>query len=421
MKKKEKRNNKKVGKKLHIFKLLFSLALLVLIMVFSSKAIVKLVENPTNTIIVKQGKISKEETIVGYIIRDETVVKGENYKNGMEKIVDEGSKVAKGESIFRYYSQGEDSLKKKIEELDIQIEEAMKNSENDLFSSDIKMLDNQIDNELIKINQVTSIQEIQEIKRTLNNYITKKAKIAGEYSPKGSHLNNLINERNQYERELTDGSEYILSSCSGVVSYRIDGMEEVLTIGDMSKYNEEFLNGLNLKTGQIISSSNEQGKVINNFICYIAFTSKTKEAIDSKVGDVVKIVLPSGKCIKASIDNKIDEDDNKVTIILKFTEGIEELSMHRKNTFEIIWWNEEGYKVPNSSLIYENDLCYVNRIRMNKITKVLVKVKKQGEYYSIISNYSVSELNEMNLDEEISTSILLYDEIILKPNEEENE
>ena len=88
--------------------------------------VVKLVQNPTDTFSVEQGKIYQEESVVGYIIREETVVKGSNYKNGMVQIKTEGERVAKNEAIFRYYSSGEESLKKKIADLDSKIEEKQK-------------------------------------------------------------------------------------------------------------------------------------------------------------------------------------------------------------------------------------------------------------------------------------------------------
>ena len=44
----------------------------------------------------------------GYVIRDEVVVKGNQYKNGMEQIKSEGEKVAKNENVFRYYSKNEE-------------------------------------------------------------------------------------------------------------------------------------------------------------------------------------------------------------------------------------------------------------------------------------------------------------------------
>ena len=38
---------------------------------------IKLIQNPTETFIVEQGKIYKEESVVGYILRDEQVIENE--------------------------------------------------------------------------------------------------------------------------------------------------------------------------------------------------------------------------------------------------------------------------------------------------------------------------------------------------------
>ena len=76
---------------------------------------------------------------------------------------------------------------------------------------------------------------------------------------------NLINERSTYEKELNNGAEYVTAPKSGVLSYRIDGLENVLTTDDFSKINKKFLNNLNLKTSQIIGTSDEKGKIIDNF------------------------------------------------------------------------------------------------------------------------------------------------------------
>ncbi len=50
---------------------------------------------------------------------------GENYKNGLVEIKTEGEKVAKGDNVFRYYSNNESSLVEKIAELDEEIQEAL--------------------------------------------------------------------------------------------------------------------------------------------------------------------------------------------------------------------------------------------------------------------------------------------------------
>lgn len=413
------KQTKKASKKLNKAKVLLGSVVVVVILAYLLNSIINLIKNPTDTFIVREGKISKEEAAIGYIIREETVVKGENYKNGMEQIIDEGSRIAKGESIFRYYSSGENSLKEKIKALDIKIQETIENNNsNELVLADTRLLDSQIDQALSDINTLNNIQKIQETKKKLNTYISKKARIAGENSPSGSYLRKLIDERSKYENELNNGSEYVTAPVSGMVSYRVDGLEETLTTNDFSKYNKEFLNNLNLKTGQIISTSSETGKIINNFKCYIACTSKSEEAKKAEVGDKIKITLPSTKNVDAKIEYIIKENDDEVTLVLSFSEGIDELLMYRKISFDIIWWDQSGYKVANTAIIEDNGLNYVIRTKAGYLERVLVKVKKRGEDYSIVKNYSTSEIKELeNVNKNARTSIILYDELILNPKE----
>lgn len=419
VKKTAKINKEKKEKKANVFKIVIVALIILVIITYVIRSIVGLIKNPTNTVIVKQGTISKEETAVGYIIRNETIVKGENYKNGMEQIIGEGQKIAKDEAIFRYYSNGEDDIKNQIASLDKQIDETMNSQTEKLFSSDTKLLDSQIDEKLKKLSTLNDTQDIIESKKAIDSYITKRAEIVGDLSPKGSKLKELINQRSELQKKLTNGSEYIKSTASGILSYKIDGLEETLNSNDFSKYNKKFLDGLNLKTGKIISTSSEQGKIVDNFNCYIAFTSKTEEANNAEVGDTVTMVLPSTKEVKAKVQYITKEDNEHTTIILNFSEGIDELLNYRKITFDVIWWSAKGYKVPKTSIIEENNLKYVIRNRAGYLEKVLVKENKTAGNYSVISSYSVTDLADLNYNKKAKISISLYDEIVIKPTEKQ--
>ena len=57
-----------------------------LISLYLMYAVYLLIKQPTDKVTVENGTLYLEETDVGYIIRDEKVVKGNNYKNGMEQI-----------------------------------------------------------------------------------------------------------------------------------------------------------------------------------------------------------------------------------------------------------------------------------------------------------------------------------------------
>ena len=413
--------NQKNNKIKFNIKLLITIILIVIILAYAIYGIIKLVKNPTNTFIVTNGKISREENAIGYIVREETVVKGQNYKNGMVKIKSEGEKVAKGESIFRYYSSGENDLKTKIAELDTKIQEVMKN-EQSVFTSDIKLLESQIEKELNSVYQVNNIQKIQEYKKNINSNISKKAKISGEQSPSGSYLKQLLSEKEEYENRLNADAEYIVASEPGIVSYRVDGLEETLKTDNFANLDKEFLENLNIKTGQIVASSEEVGKIINNFQCYIIFNSSSNEAKDTKIGNTIKIRLQNADIVNASVENIIEETDGSRTITIKITDNVEKIIAYRKISFDIIWWDADGFRIPNDAIKEENGLSYVVRNRNGYYNKMLVKILKQNDEYCIVRQYKSEELKELgfsNTQIYNMKNITLYDEIVINPTDEQ--
>lgn len=407
------------GKKKKVNKFTFFCILVVFILVISYVmfGIIGLMKNPSSTVIVREGTVTKEETVTGVIIRDETIVQGKNLKNGMQHIVDEGEKVAVGDPIFRYFSTDESQTKSKIAELDNKINLAISENNQILYSSSTKLIDSQILEKIKELPEINSVQILKENKRNVSSLILKKAKLAGDLSPTGSTLKQLINERSKLEKQIADGAEYIKAEKSGIVSYRIDGFEEKLKNDDFSKYTKDYIKKLNLKVGDIVPVNSEKGKIINNFKCYIAVISKTQEAKTAKEGQKLSIVLPNAQMVKGKIVRINREGNNgDVVLIIEFDEGIESLSIYRSIRVDLVWWNKVGNKIPNSAIFNVNGLSYVIRSNNGYNDYVLVKILKQSDDYSIVSNYSLVELKELNLKQNISTSLLLYDEVVLNPS-----
>lgn len=416
-------NIKKKNKK----KVAIAYCISTIILIYFVYCIIQLIKQPTDVIAIENGNLSEEESAIGYVIREETVLQGNNYKNGMVQIKAEGEKVAKGDPVFRYYSANEETLIKKIQELDIKIQEAMENETN-IYSGDIKLLETQIQEKLIELETLNDIQKISEYKKDINTKITKKAKIAGERSPQGSYIRKLIDERSSYENKLNSGSEYINAESSGIVSYRVDGLESVLTPESFSSLNTKLLQDLKLKTGEIVSSSGENGKIVNNFEGYIVATVDSEKAMQAQVGNKVNLRLSNSEEISAEIVYIVEEENGRL-IIFKIDSGLEILANYRKITFDIIWWSYRGLKVPNSALISEKgrqgceeegkDIYFIIRNRAGYTDKIPIKVLKQNSSYSIITNYESSELKEKwgYTDSEIKElkNIVLHDEIIVNP------
>lgn len=412
-----KKTNTGKKKKVNRFTFFCILVVFILIISYVMFGIIGLMKNPSSTVIVKEGTVTKEETVTGVIIRDETIVQGKNLKNGMQHIVDEGEKVAVGDPIFRYFSTDESQTKSKIAELDNKINLAISENNQILYSSSTKLIDSQILQKIKELLEINSVQILKENKRNVSSLILKKAKLAGDLSPTGSTLKQLINERSKLEKQIADGAEYIKAEKSGIVSYRIDGFEEKLTNDDFSKYTKDYIKKLNLKVGDIVPVNSEKGKIINNFKCYIAVISKTQEAKTAKEGQKLSIVLPNAQMVKGKIVRINREGNNgDVVLIIEFDEGIESLSIYRSIRVDLVWWNKVGNKIPNSAIFNVNGLSYVIRSNNGYNDYVLVKILKQSDDYSIVSNYSLVELKELNLKQNISTSLLLYDEVVLNPS-----
>ena len=395
-------------------KKIITILLTIGVLIYVISAVYILISNATNTYIVKQGTITEEDHGIGYIVRDEKVIKGENYTNGIYAIASEGQRVAVGESIFRYYSDSEKEIKNKISELNYKIQELLIQEKNIPPSADIKSIEKQIEEKIQSLNKLTNYQEIIENKKNIDNLITKKINFIGNITD-NKEIKALVKERETYEEQLKNGSEYQKALMPGIVSYRVDGLEEKLTTNNFDEMTEKYLNDLELQTGNIILLSGESGKVIDNFKCYMVVTLNSKYSKEAKVGDNVKLRISNNEEYNAKIF-QINEETGKKTIIFEIKNMTEDFINHRKILVDVIWANETGLKVPKQALICEDGLYYVIRNKIGVQSKILVKIKMQNDKFAIIAPYENDELKELGYNSTETKNyrqISNYDEIIL--------
>ena len=416
MAKRKKKRTKIEFKKNDIKKIIIP-SIVIFIIAYIIYKIINLIAVPTDIYMIKNGTIYNEEDAVGYVIRDEKVAKVKNSDRRMVQIKSEGEKVAKGSQIYRYLAENEDEINSKIDELNNKIQEALI-GRTDLFSSDVKSIENQIDSKLDGLKFRNDIQEISEYKNDINTYITKKSKIAGDLSKAGTYINELLEEREKYQNKLKKNSEYVTAPIAGIVSYRVDDLEEKLLPGNFDYLSEDMLNKLNLQTGQIVTTSSNKGKIINNYECYIATVLNSKEAKEAEEGDYVTLRLSTQDEIDAIISHISKQKNKSVLIVFRIGDCVEKLIDYRKISFDVIWWRYEGLKVPKSAIIYDNGLSYVIRNRAGYEDKILVNVLKENDNYCIVENYNNEDLKNLGFtteDIDNMKNISIYDEIVLNP------
>ena len=218
--------------------------------------------------------------------------------------------------------------------------------------------------------------------------------IVGESSATGTYLKELINQKNECLNKLTNGAEEIISNESGTVSYRVDNLEEIFTVGDFTYLTTEFLDGVNLRTGELIETSDQKGKIITEFNCYLAVVMNSDTAMNAEIGDDVKIALDLENTVEAEIVHINQEEEARV-LVFKVNDLPEKLINYRKLSVSVIWWQESGLKVPKSALIEEDGKYFLERTRSGYTAKVLVKVLNQNDSYAIVKNYETQELQDL--------------------------
>ncbi len=401
-------------------KKIFAIIVSMCLIIYFLYAVILLIIHPTDIYVVTKGEILEEEETVGYIIRNETVIKDDTNSNGIYAIATEGQKVAKDEIVFRYYKDSEKDITEKIKQIDYQIQNELEQEKNDVPTADIKVIENQIEEKLGEISTLSNYQEIKEYKDNIDTLIAKKIKYIGE-NTSNKNIKKLIKDREEYENQLTKGVMYKNATTSGIISYRVDGLEEKLKADNLGEITDTFLESLDLKTGQIISSSNESGKIIDNFKYYVAVVTNTELGNSAKVGDSVNLKLSGTEEEKNAKIVQINEGSGKRTIIFEVNRMSTSVINHRKIAVNVIWWEKAGFKVPNQAIYFENingqNIYYVLKNKSGVESKCYVKIQKQNEAFSIISSYETKELQEIGVNEEDIKNykkISNYDEIVIR-------
>ena len=371
--------------------------------------LVNIIKKPTATFVVEDGKIYKDEYTSGIIIREENLIDIPNSEDGIVAIKTEGDKVGKGESIYRYCIENEDDINAQISEVDKEIHNNI-NADDEFFSADIKTVNSQIDTKLDNLYECDDLQKINQGKSEIDSYLTKKIKIRAKDSD-DSTLKGLLAKREALENQLKEKSSYVKAEKSGVVSYRVDGLENSINIDEL---NEDKLNNINAETGKIIASSKDSGKIVNNFKCNIACLLDSEEAKNCEVGKSIKLRLQDSQEVPAKIVKKEGQASGKQLLVFEITNSVADLIKYRKINFDVIWWSYSGLKIPNSAIKYEGNFAYVIRNRAGLKEKIIVKVLRSNDKYSIVENYTYAGLKEAGYD--MSTlsnrkTISIYDQI----------
>ena len=147
----------------------------------------------------------------------------------------------------------------------------------------------------------------------------------------------------------------------GIISYKVDGLEESLEIKDISNLSYEKIANLKgsiekVNTGEQINAGRPIFKVISNFKFYLAVLLPEGELKNYELGEQIGVIfknLPQ-QTLEAKVYETILDSPQNI-MILKIDRFLPELVDIRQTELKIVKDRYHGIVIPKSAIIKEED------------------------------------------------------------------
>ncbi len=396
-------------------KLIRTAFLLAVLLYFLYKLIYGVFIRPPDTQIVRFGEVSTEQEYQCIIVRDEKIVKSPS-EGIIKYYVEEGEKVDRDYKVSEIYTSSVDEKdKEKLEDLHHRIDE-IESTKGNMFKVDVEKIDNEINliiDNLRKARIQEDFQQIRQLHVSLENKIDKKRRVSGDKSFSGSNLSKLQSEKVLLETKIKNSILGINSPGSGIVSYYVDGYEELLTPSNLSNIKYDFIKEMKpslekLKYDKVIYNQ-PVFKITDNTAWYILIITDSNDSDTFKKGKKISMDFPSER-ITGSVVDKIN-DESKSFIIVKTNQFENDFNRLRKLNLNVVKEQYEGLKIHKDSIVERDSELGVFLLSVNRkaIFRPIEILGHDDEYAIVKSNEF--ERKEGDTVKRVKT-LKLYDEIL---------
>ena len=371
------------------------------------------------TEIVKYDSIENAIQTKTLIVRNESVT---TLPAGVEISykVSKGERVSFGKKILEIIKndQADENIAIKIKQLDDRIKEIKQSDiNNNFFSKDKEKIESQINEKVADLKTIAKsgdFEKLDTVKDDLVANLYKKSLIYGDGSFFGKNLEQLQKEKATLEGIYNNSIDVIYAQTSGVVSYSLDGYEQILSpmnIKDFKLNNiKEIMNSLEGMNQDNSKDAITGIKIVDNFEWYTCSLISEDQTKDLKMGK--KIKLRFGGFENAEVNGEVYEvskpEDNVCLVIIKITEHVNNFYKKRIAEMSIIKDYNEGFTVPTKAIVIKDNIkgVYVLKSGMVKFVPVAVMIEEKDR--CLVKNLS----KEDSSFKSGYNSLKIFDEVI---------
>lgn len=405
----------------------FRIAIIAFIFIYLAfRSIPMFLANNAKTVLPIEEVVIQKLTSQGIIIKDEVVYKAKG-TGQLDSSIKEGERVPAGIEVASI-NLLEDTSGLKLELIEIENaitslsktdkdNEVFKNEKDKIFEKQDKL----VESIQVAIN-LGQYEKVNNSKMELALYDSKASDISLDNKLIGQSLDKLKERRAILQEEINKNNIKYFTSNSGIVSYLIDGYENIYLAKDFENYTYENLNLESINESNIIDKDVDIGsavfKMIDNFQWFVALK------IDD-ISDVTEYELGQNMTIQFENDEKelignivaINGSSDKTVIVLKFKDFLHEYYTLRFPKVNIIKSKKEALKIPTKVIIEKDGQKGVFIREINGIVKFRpISIISEGRDYTFIDKGNSKGQINLPGQENAFKTVSLYDEIFSRTN-----
>ena len=332
-----------------------------------------------------------------------------------------GDRVAKGNEVAAYIQTDTRDVVENYRQMETEILKRVVAEFDNTMGSEREIWESAIESQIAKLSDLSNTGDLSNansIRSAVDSVLEAKARYMLENS---TTLNNMKNEKNELERlrsSIQKSVKSIKSPVSGIVSYQIDGFEEIYTTENLQGISLEQVNEvieaedsvdkwlapaeINVKKDQNFS------KIVTNDEGWVIFS------VPEKQGEEITVLFEKAKLEARDLSFEMELEGlvERVPIILeevgdpkdgfqkmtsRMTKFIERTMNFRGVTGSLVIQSVTGMKVPLRSLFNENTVdntADIAIVEMNKAKFKRVQIIGQQDSYAIIENFDPTNTEE---------------------------
>lgn len=376
------------------------------------------------TVLVEEGTIEDSVNFPGIVVRNERVYRADG-DGEISFFKKEGERVKVGAKIAELSLKEEDSsLESELEEVNKKIESMEKvNKQKEMAKKDeIKSEKNaelviaELQDNIINGNY----DETAQLKEELYCLLGKKNNAIGENTLANQSLDNLRKKKEELTKEIQNSTVNYFSQEAGIVSFKIDGFEEIYSGKNILNYTLEDIRDKEAETKvsknkSVVNVGDALFKIMDNYNWYLLVdVDDIKEIKSLKEGDMLSVCLDGrDEELKGRII-KIQPKNGQGLVAIRLDTHFHDYYEKRNVDVKIIKSKNEGLKVPTKAICEKDGL---NGVYIKDISGIIrfrpVKILGQNEEYAIVSKGNNNNLIDIEGSDKKIKTIKVFDEILL--------